>query len=71
MIWDGWGVGMMIMMLLFSALIIVGVFLSIRWLVGLGRETRSDSALETPRQRYARGEINQDEFETMKQHLAG
>ena len=67
--WWGWGLGMMFMMLLFWGLIIVGLILSIRWLIGQAKETRSDSALEILRQRYARGEINKEEFEAKKKDL--
>jgi putative membrane protein len=70
--WMGgaWGIGMMFMMLLFWGLVIVGLVLGIRWLVSQGKETRSDSALEILRQRYARGEINKDEFEGKKKDLS-
>jgi len=67
--WWGWGLGMMFMMLLFWGLIIVGLVLGIRWLIGQAKETRSDSALEILRQRYARGEINKEEFEAKKKDL--
>lgn len=70
MMWGAWGFGMMIMMILFWALIIVAVVVGIRWLVGQGKEPRSDSALEILRQRYARGEINKDEFEARKRDLS-
>jgi putative membrane protein len=56
--WWGWGLGMMAMMLLFWALVIIGLIIGIRWLLGKGREERSDSALQILRERYARGEIN-------------
>ncbi len=69
MMWGAWGFGMMIMMILFWVLIIVAVVLGIRWLLGQGKESRSDSALEILRQRYARGEINKDEFEARKRDL--
>ena len=69
MMWGAWGMGMMFMMFLFWALIIVGSILLIRWLLGQGRESRADSALEILRQRYARGEINKEEFETKKKDL--
>ena len=65
-----WGIGMMLMMLLFWGLVIVGVVLGIRWLVSQGKQTRSDSALEILRQRYARGEINKEEFEARKKDLS-
>jgi putative membrane protein len=69
--WGVWGIGMMLIMLLFWGLVIVGVVLGIRWLVSQGKESRSDSALEILRQRYARGEINKEEFEAKKKDLAG
>lgn len=67
--WWGWGLGMFFMMLLFWGLIIVGLVLGIRWLISQAKESRSDSALEILRQRYARGEINKDEFEAKKKDL--
>ena len=67
--WGMWGIGMMIMMLLFWGLIVVGIVLMIRWLLSQGKETRSDSALEILRQRYARGEINKEEFDVKKKDL--
>jgi putative membrane protein len=67
--WGAWGFGMMLMMLVFWGLIIVGLVLGIRWLVGQGRESRSDTALDILRQRYARGEIDKEEFEARKRDL--
>ena len=68
--WLGaWGFGMMFMMGLFWVLVIVGIVLLIRWLPGQGKESRADSALEILRQRYARGEINKEEFEAKKKDL--
>lgn len=67
--WGAWGIGMMLMMVLFWGLVIVGIVLAIRWLVTQGKEPRSDSALEILRQRYARGEIDKDEFEAKKRDL--
>ena len=68
--WGATGIGMMLMMILFWGLIIVGLVFGIRWLVAEGRESRSDTALDILRQRYARGEINKEEFETKKQELS-
>ena len=68
--WGAWGLGMMLIMLVFWGLIIVGLVLGIRWLVSQGRESRSDSAMDILRQRYARGEIDKDEFETRKRDLS-
>jgi putative membrane protein len=67
--WGAWGLGMMLFMLLFWVLVIVGVVLGIRWLVTQGRESRADTALEILRQRYARGEINKEEFDAKKRDL--
>jgi putative membrane protein len=68
--WGVWGIAMMLFMLLFWGLVIAGVVLGIRWLLGQGRESRSDTSLEILRQRYARGEINKEEFETKKRDLS-
>lgn len=68
--WGVWGIGMVFMMLLFWGLVIVGVVLVIRWLLSQGKETRSDSALEILRQRYARGEINKEEFDAKRKDLS-
>ncbi len=68
--WGATGIGMMLMMILFWGLIIVGLVFGIRWLISEGKAPRSDSALEILRQRYARGEINKEEFETKKQELS-
>ena len=67
--WGAWGLGMMFMMLVFWGLIIVGLVLGIRWLVSQGRESRSDSAMDILRQRYARGEIDREEFEARRRDL--
>jgi putative membrane protein len=69
--WWGWGIGMMAMMLLFWLIIIIGLVVGIRWLLGKGKGASPDSALEILRQRYARGEINKDEFEIKKKDLGG
>jgi putative membrane protein len=67
--WWGWGLGMMAMMLLFWTIVIIGLVIGIRRLLGKGREERSDSALQILRERYARGEINKEEFEGRKKDL--
>jgi putative membrane protein len=58
-------------MLLFWALVITGIVLGIRWLIRQGRSEVSDSALEILRQRYARGDINREEFEAKRRDLQG
>ncbi len=69
--WGAWGIGMMLFMFLFWALVIVGVALGIRWLVQQAKPAASDSALGILRQRYARGEINREEFEGKRKDLQG
>ncbi len=50
-------------------LVLVGFVLGLRWLFTQGKGSRSDAALDTLRQRYARGEIGQEEFEAKKRDL--
>ena len=74
----GWGMGWFgfIFMLIFWGLVIVGLVLLIRWLV---QTTRKDTgpaqggsrAMEILKERYARGEVEQEEFEQKKQDLVG
>lgn len=72
-----WGMGWfgMIFMLLFWALIIAGIVFLIRWLVqstgsrgSSGADTGSQ-AMDILKERYARGEISQDEYESMKKEI--
>jgi putative membrane protein len=69
----GSGFGMLFM-LLFWGLIIVALVAGIRWLVHqsrpANRDARRDSALETLRERYANGEINEEEFDAKKRDLS-
>jgi putative membrane protein len=50
--------------------VIAGLVVGVRWLLGLGKDRRFDSALEILRERYAKGEINKDEFEAKKRDLS-
>jgi putative membrane protein len=68
--WGAWGIGMLLVMLTFWVVVIVALVAGIRWLIAQGREPRSDAALDILRQRYARGEINKDEFEAKKRDLS-
>ena len=68
--WGAWGLGMMLMMLLFWAAVIVAIVVAIRWLVSQGKESRpADTALDILRQRYARGDISKEEFDAKKRDL--
>jgi len=66
--WD-WGIGMMAMMLLFWGVVILASVTGIRWFIGQSKPPRADSAMEILRERFARGEIDKDEFETKKREL--
>lgn len=70
--WWMWGAGglvMMLMMLVFWGVVIAALVLGIRWLVSQGRGPARDSALAILRERYARGEINREEFEARRRDL--
>ena len=67
--WGAGGLLMMLMMLVFWVVVIAGLIFGMRWLVGQGRSTPRDEALEILRQRYARGDIDKQEFETRKRDL--
>lgn len=71
MMWGAWGIGMMLMMIVFWALVIAVIVVALRWALGQGKEPKADASLDILRQRYARGEINQDEFESKKKTLGG
>lgn len=70
--YGGGGFGWLFM-ILWLALIVGGIAMLVRWLSG--RSTGSDgssvgrSALDVLKERYARGEINKEEFEQKKHDL--
>jgi putative membrane protein len=64
-----WGISMMVIMLVFWVLSIAGLVAGVRWLVTGRRPLGSDRALAILRERYARGEINKDEFEARRRDL--
>ena len=66
----GWGIGMMGMMLLFWGVVIFAGVAGIRWFIGQSKQPRADSAMEILRDRFARGEIEKDEFEAKKKALS-
>ncbi|OGS90758.1 MAG: electron transporter RnfE [Gallionellales bacterium GWA2_60_18] len=69
----GWGMGLgFVFMLLFWALVILGIAALIRWLLAQspsGRGSRDRTPLEIVQERYARGEIDHDEYEQKKRDL--
>jgi putative membrane protein len=73
---SGWGMGYgffgWLMMLLFLILIIGAVILGARWLMNEGKleiSRKDETPLDILRKRYASGEINKEEFETMRRDL--
>jgi putative membrane protein len=69
-----WGMGGfgMIFMMVFWVLVIVGLIALVKWLIPSKKDEKAGSlgAIEILKQRYARGEIDQVEFETQKRALA-
>lgn len=70
--WHGWGMGLM--GIIWWVLVVVAAVVVLRWLVpGLRaaapRPTAGESALDLLKQRYARGEINGDEFARIKREI--
>ena len=80
--WPGmmnWGYGagwlMGIFNIIFWVVVIIAIVYLIKWLSASSRqggyEKKGDSALEILRERYAKGEIDKDEFEEKKKALKG
>jgi putative membrane protein len=71
---SGWmpmmGIGLL-GMIVFWGLLIAGTVFLIRWFLGETVIKREDSALEILKKRYARGEINKEEFDERKRDLMG
>jgi putative membrane protein len=67
--WGAGGIVMMVMMLLFWGAVIAGIVIAIRWLTSQAAPGRRDEALDILRQRYARGEIDREEFEARRRDL--
>ena len=68
----GWGWFMPIFMILFWGLVIWGIVALVRGVSQPGStdfSSRTDSALEILKKRYARGEINKEEYEARKKDL--
>ena len=70
--WD-WGIGAILMsigMLLFWALVILGIVWLVRSVSRSGSHpVEHESPLDIARKRYARGEITKDQFEQIKRDL--
>lgn len=70
----GWGWPWPILMLVFWIAVIAGVVFAVRWLMlsaNRGRGGTSEgSALDILKKRYAKGEINKDEYEKIKKDIS-
>jgi putative membrane protein len=72
-----WAIGVLILVIAVWAVVsfapvllaVVGAVLGIRWLVKATGRSRSDAALAILRERYARGEIDREEFEAKRRDL--
>ena len=72
--WHSWGMGIgMFFMLLLGIITIVGIVFLVRWVLDQTttqqRGRSEDSALDILNKRYARGEINREEYEEKKKDL--
>ncbi|VAV97665.1 hypothetical protein MNBD_ALPHA02-1749 [hydrothermal vent metagenome] len=71
----GWGMGwgMHFFGMLFWILIIAGVVLFVRWIIGStqgnSQNVSQDSPLAILKRRYANGEVDQETYERMKKEL--
>jgi len=74
----GWGMGWFggIFMFAFWILILVGLVFLIRWLIQFTRHNKSigngeSRAIDILKERFARGEIDKDEFDSKRKDLLG
>ena len=69
----GWGMGFgMISMVLFWVLIILGIVILVKWIASGSSgasQPPAKTALDILKERYARGEIDKQEFEEKKRDL--
>ena len=74
--WDyGWGWGMgfgfgWLFMILFWALVILGIVYLVRMIAGSGKGAeKEETAMDILKKRYAKGEINKEEFDRIRDDL--
>ncbi len=71
MTWGGHGIFGGLMMVIFWAFIIGLIFLAVRGFSNRSDTGKGQSAMDVLRERYARGEIDEDEFERRRGKLEG
>jgi putative membrane protein len=71
---SGFGALGMLFMLVFWVLVIAGIVLLVKWLADPSRQAggagAGESALDILKRRYARGEIDKNEFEVKRRDLS-
>ena len=70
--WSGkWGfLLLLVALILFWGILIGGVTLVVRLILSLGRDRKTADALAILKQRYARGEIDREEYERMRKEIS-
>jgi putative membrane protein len=71
--WSGgkWGFLLLLVALIFFwGILIGGVTLVVRFILSLGSDRKTADALAILKQRYARGEIDHDEYERMRKEIS-
>jgi len=63
-----WGFGLIFMVIVWG-LVILGVVALVRWLGSDKQWSSSDKALQILRERYAKGELGSEEYQTRKKLL--
>lgn len=69
--WGAWGLVMMLGTVAFWVVFIAALVVGVRWLTRVAGGGRRDRALDILRERYARGEIDREEFEARRRDLGG